>query len=62
MYQSAKVRQRTRLDINGFIIKNKGDIHYIGCNVSSSNDGTPKDPKFQFNMFFKSVHFQLLRN
>ena len=25
---------------NGVIIKNKGNIHYIGFNVTGSNDGT----------------------
>ena len=36
--QSKKVRQRKLVGKNGVIIKNKGDIHYVDCNITGSND------------------------
>ena len=51
--QSDKGIQRKLVFNNGVIVKNKGHINYIGCNVTGSNDGTLKDPKFKFKMFFE---------
>ena len=36
--QIYKVRQRKLVGKNGVIIKNKGDIHYVDCNVTGPND------------------------
>ena len=58
--QSEKVIQRKLVGKNGVIIKNKGDIHYIDCNVTGSNDGTPKDPNFYSNMPFEKCLFTVI--
>ena len=52
--QSEKVRQRKIVGKNGVIIKKKGEIHYVDCNVTGSNHGTPKDTKFQLEMLFEN--------
>ena len=48
--KSAKVRHRKLVAENGVIIKNKWDIHYVDCNITGSNDVTPKDTKFQLRL------------
>ena len=42
------------------LLKKKGDINYVGCTVTGSNDGTLKDPNFQLNMFFEKCPFPVI--
>ena len=39
---------------------NKGDIDYVYYNVTGSNDGTSKYPKFQLKMFFEICLFVVI--
>ena len=58
--QDAKFIQRNSVGNNGVIIKDKGDIIYADCNITISNDGTSKDPKFQLKMFFGKCLFPVI--
>ena len=58
--QSEKDRQINIVGNNGVIIKNKGDIHYVDCNVTGSNDGTSKDPNFQLKILFDRCLFAVV--
>ena len=59
-YHSSKVRQRNIVGKNGIIIQKKGDSHYIYFNVTDSNNGTSKDPKFQLKIFFETCLFPVI--
>ena len=59
-YQSSKVIQRNIVGNNGVIIKNKGEINYVDCNVTGSNDGTSNNPKFQLKVFFEKYLFPVI--
>ena len=54
------MRQINIVGNNGVIIKDKGDIIYADCNITISNDGTSKDPKFQLKMFFGKCLFPVI--
>ena len=58
--QSAKVRQIKLVVNNGVIIENKGEVYYVAFNITGSNDGTSKDTKFQFKMFFEKCLFLVI--
>ena len=58
--QSSKVRQRNIVGKNDVIIKRKGDIHCVDCNITGSNDLTSKDKDFQLNMFFGKFLFPVI--
>ena len=45
---------------NGVITKKEGNIYYFDFNATVSNDGTSKDPKFQFKMFFEKCLFPVI--
>ena len=51
--KSSKVRQRKRVGHNDVIVENKGDIHYVYCNITGLNYVTPKYPKFKLEIFFE---------
>ena len=42
------------------ILKIKKTYNYVYFNVTGSNDGTSKDPKFQLNMFFEKCLFPVI--
>ena len=41
----------------GTVLKKKGDIYFVDCNVTGSSEGTARDPKFPFDQFFKHAGF-----
>ena len=45
---------------DGAITKKEGNIYYFDFNTTVSNDGTSKDPKFQFKMFFEKCLFPVI--
>ena len=58
--QSKKLDRERLLVVNGVIIKNKRDNHHVDCNVTGSNYGAPKDPKFQLEIFFENWLFPVI--
>ena len=54
--QSAKVAKR-QVSKNGIVIRKKGDIFYVDCNVTGTSHGTSADPKFALRDFFETTVF-----
>ena len=56
-YQSYKFRQRKLVGNNAFVIKNKGDVHYVYFHVTGPNDGTSNDTKCLLQIIFEKFLF-----
>ncbi|CAJ1931219.1 unnamed protein product [Cylindrotheca closterium] len=59
------VRQGVRQDDGsikrtGAVIREKGDLYLVDCNVTGSSEGTPDDPKFALKKLFEHHIFQKL--
>ncbi|CAJ1965501.1 unnamed protein product [Cylindrotheca closterium] len=59
------VRQAVRQDDGsikrtGAVIREKGDLYLVDCNVTGSSEGTPDDPKFALKKLFEHHIFQKL--
>ena len=53
----SKVAQRLSKDREGKVLRRKGDVYFVDCNVTGSNEGTAKDPKFSLLQYFKHAVF-----
>ena len=60
--QSAKVAQRLARNKNGDILRRKGDVYWVDCNVTGSSHGTCKDPKFPLIEFFRHSLFPAIES
>ena len=56
--QSATVAQRLTKNKDGkILVRRKGDVYFVDCNVTGSNEGSAKDPKFSLLKYFKHAVF-----
>jgi hypothetical protein len=55
--QSAKIAQKLTKDKKGNVLRKKGDVYLVDCNVTGSGEGTSKEPKFPLMTFFATTVF-----
>ena len=60
--QSAKVAQRLTKNKKGEILRKKGDVYFVDCNVTGSSEGSSKDPKFPLMDYFQHALFPEIEN
>ena len=48
-------------NINGDILRKKGDLFKVDCSVTGTNYGTDSDPKFPLNRSLKKTFFNQLQ-
>ena len=56
----ATLYQEVFFAIQEGVLKKKEDVNYVDFNVTVSNDGTSKYPKFQLKTFFKKCLFPII--